>query len=317
MTSGLVTNVAVASLSALRDNTHRILHKLRPRLDAGYLWHRATQVYPEEAEDHLTSMIADEILGLLEDEKVSAYANLDAVQAWLATFVPSDNYKERFNLPTAVSREDVVDLLQKGAGGKGKESVLEKFPTLGRKAHAQAHQCFAETIAANTAANEEFAMLLSLRSHYGSTVPVLTLGTVLKSGEDPSPSYWLCMQPACDSVRLAERTAFPLLPLATAQQGEDFHLVVRSDAQSIRLRLLSKPSQLRMEQFDITSPARGVVEASSVDNLWLFAAASDQKYRWLADLKPQHALWMGNELVTQLNRVGLIESEWMRRWNPR
>jgi len=121
MTSGLVTHVAVASFSALRENTHRILHRLRPQLDAGYLWHRATQVYPDDAEGHLASVVAAEIRGVLEDENVGAQADMTAIEAWLATFIPADDYKERFGLAAAVSKLDALQLLRQGTGGKGQE----------------------------------------------------------------------------------------------------------------------------------------------------------------------------------------------------
>jgi len=272
------------------------------------------QPHPEDAEAHLVSMVSSEIEGVLEDARAGSYANIDAISAWLQRFGPSEDYRERFGLSAAVSHADAIELLSTGV--KGNQGVLKKFPILGAQAHKAPRQWFADDTAASTRSNEEFAMLLSLRSHYGMPLPVLTLGTVLAIDEGDAVGYWLCVQPACDCVRLSAGTAFPLLPLRAAPVGERFHLVVQSSTQRIRLALNSKPSQLRMEVFDATDTGRGVVESSAVENLRVFRAASGRMYRWLADLKPQHALWMGNELVAQLSRVGLVESEWLRRWHP-
>jgi len=158
-------------------------------------------------------------------------------------------------------------------------------------------------------------MLLSVRNHYEPPTPVLSLGTVLKTGAAAEARYWMCQQPVCDSLRLKQRTAFPLLPLEIVAAGKPFHLVVKpADADSVRLRLLSKPMDLQMEKFDPTDVDRGTVAATLDAGEWVFRAASGLRYRWIADLKPQHALWFADLLSRQMRRVGLVQSEWLRRW---
>ena len=46
------------------------------------------------------------------------------------------------------------------------------------------------------------------------------------------------------------------------------------------------------------------------------ASGTTSKYRWVADLKPEHAQRVANEYAYELSRVGLTESEWLRRWMP-
>lgn len=314
MTSGLVSHVTVASLAALRRNTQRILRRLSPSLDAAYLWHRATQVHPLDAQEHLRSIVVEELAAVLVDEAVDARADIKAITAWLTANVSADDYKARFGLTADPTRQDAIDLLTTGAGGKGKEAIRAKFSTLNDKAHKKTHQCFAQSAPDNTLANEEFAMLLSLRSHYQLPTPILTLGTLLRSGAE-TPTYWICVQPACDSVRLSEMTSFPLLPLTVATAGEAFHVVVKPSNVFVRLRLKSKPLNLRMEQFNPNDTARGTAAASRDDQGWFFQAGAGARYDWLAELKPQHALRIVNKLTGQLGRVGLVESEWLRRWH--
>lgn len=314
MTAGLVSHVIVASLAALRRNAQRILVRLPHSLDAAYLWHRATQVHPLDAQEHLRSIVVEELAAVLVDEAVDARADIEAITAWLTANVPTDDYKARFGLNSELTRQDAIDLLTTGTGGKGKEAIREKFSTLGNKAHQKTHQCFAQSAPDNTLANEEFAMLLSLRSHYRPLTPILTLGTLLRSGAETF-TYWICVQPACDSVRLSETTAFPLLPLTVAMAGEAFHVVVKSSDVVVRLRLKSKPLNLRMEQFNSNDTARGTVAASPDDQGCFFQAVAGARYDWLAELKPQHALRVVNKLTGQLGRVGVVESEWLRRWD--
>lgn len=314
MTVGLVSNVAVASLAALRRNTHRILRRLSPSLDAGYLWHRATQVYPQDAEEHLKVIVVDELAAILSDENVQSYAGIEAIEAWLEVRVPEDNYRTRFDLQADASRADVIQLLTNGVAGKANEAIKQRFTTLGKKPHTRNDQCFAESAGACITANESFAMLLSLRSRYQSPTPTLTLGSLLKRNTEGSETYWVCVQPACDCLRLKVKTPFPMLPFSVASAGEPFHIVLGRGAGTVRLKLLSKPLNLRLETFLPSDTARGVVAAERDDGGWFFKSESGDRYDWLAELKPEHGLWVANQLSAQMRRVGLIESEWLRRW---
>jgi hypothetical protein len=316
MTTGLVPHVTLASLAALRRNSHRMLRRLSPTLDPAYLWHRANQVHPRDAESDLKAIIVEELAAVIGDENVEAHADIDAIGAWLEDFVSGGDYKARFALSADVNRQQVLELLTRGSKGDENKPIRERFSTLvSAKAHTRNYQCFAQGIAENTKANEDFAMLLSVRNHYEPPTPVLSLGTVLKTGAAADATYWMCQQPVCDSLRLKQRTAFPLSPLEIVAIGEPFHLVVKpADADSVRLRLLSKPMDLHMEKFDPTDVDRGTVAATHDVGEWVFSAASGLRYRWIADLKPQHALWFADLLSQQMRRVGLVQSEWLRRW---
>jgi hypothetical protein len=317
MTTGLVPHVTLASLAALRRNSHRMLRRLSPSLDPAYLWHRANHAHPRDAEADLKAMIVGELAAVVADEKVEAHADINAISAWLDDFISGGDYKERFALSENVNRQQVLELLTKGSKGDENIPIRERFSALvSGKAHTRTHQCFAQGIAENTKANEDFAMLLSVRNHYEPPTPILSLGTVLKIGTTAQAKYWMCVQPECDSLRLKQRTAFPLLPLEIVPVGEPFHLVVRSaDTESVRLRVLSKPMNLRMEPFDPTDVAAGTVSAALDTGEWFFGAASGVRYTWIADMKPQHALWFADLLSSQMRRVGLVQSEWLRRWS--
>jgi hypothetical protein len=312
MTSGLVSHVTLAALAALRRNAQRILRRLAPPLDAAYLWHRATQVDPTDAEEHLRLIVVDELASVLVDEAVHAWANIEAIEAWLGEYIPTDDYRERFGLSSSPNRADAVELLTVGSGGKGKDAIKTKF-SLGNKAHTKALQYFSTSAINNTSAQETFAMLMSLRSHYQPPSPILTLGSVVRLAGEPS-TCWICVQPECDSVRLSAATAFPLLPLGIAPTGESFQILAVASGARLRLQLKSKPRDVRMEQFVPNDAGRGAVAANKDGNSWWFQASSGARFEWLAEMKPQHALWVVNRLTRQLSRVGLADSEWLRRW---
>ena len=318
MTEGLVAQVTVASLAALRKNTHRILRRLSPSLDAAYLWHRATQVHPIDAQEHLRSIVVDEMESVLVDDAVDSRADLDAIQAWMTVRTPVDSeFTARFGVNNPVTRADVVELLEKGVPSRGKHV---KLPTL--SVRTRKDRCFSESEESNTRANEKFAMLLSLQSHYRPPHPALTLGTILRLTATPA-TYWVCVQPVCDAVRLKDSTSFPLVPLVLPKDDEGFDIIVQADDAVLRLRLNSDPSRIHMERFTPNLSAGRVMaseenrEAEKRKALWFFSADGGSRYDWLGELKPQHALAISGKVAAKLGRVGLVESEWLRRWHDR
>jgi hypothetical protein len=318
MTSGLVAHIAVASLSALRSNTHRILRRLSQPLDAAYLWHRATQVDPLDAEGDLKAIVIEEIASVLDDEAVEEAAAIDAIDDWLTDNIPHADYRARFGLSADATQDDAVNLLTYGTSAKTGESEAAKgkFTTLAKNPHAKtaSQQCFASTASENVAAQENFAALLSIKTHYSSPAPILTLGSVLRLNNEGQASYWVCVQPVCDSVRLQGATAFPLLPLSV--DPAKFHIVlVQAGAPTLRLRLDAKPSQLRLQTFLPNASPAGTVRAEKSGDAWYFVDSDGSRYEWLAELKPQHALRVVDMLSHQLRRVGVNESEWLRLWS--
>lgn len=318
MTSGLVQQVAVASLSALRKNTHRILRRVSQPLDAAYLWHRAMQAAPEDAEEDLKTIVVDEVASVLDDENVEQVAGIEAIEDWLTFRVPNDDYQDRFGLGQARTRADAVNLLSHGLSADSPESKAAKtaFHSLAKNPHSKTadRRCFASTVVESTAAQENFAALLSIRTRYSAPTPRLVLGTVLRTGQPEATNYWVCVQPICDCVRLTKETAFPLLPLTVG--GERFDLVLSVAGQpSLRLKLEAKPLHIKMATFTPNTGAVGAVEALKEGANWYLSETNGTRYEWLAELKPHHALRVADMLSGELRRVGLTESEWLRRWS--
>ena len=77
MTRGLVSNVALLSLAALRENTYQLLKRFHRELDPPDVTHSTLVL--QEAADHLVPLIVSEIQAVLEDEKVSDLASAKRV----------------------------------------------------------------------------------------------------------------------------------------------------------------------------------------------------------------------------------------------
>ena len=316
LTSGLVSNVALDSLAALRENTHRILKSLRPSLDAAYLWHRAVLVRPADAEEHLVALVASEIRSVLDDEMVGSRADMESIDLWLAEKGTTD-YGPSFGESVSRTVADVHELLEVGAAGKSEQSkeVIGRFGRMKReKAHRKTADLpvFASSGAEATRSNEEFARLMSLKTHYTHPVPILSLGAILTKGRSPRRTYWLCVQPRCDSVRLTAPRAFPLLPLAIATDDiYKFGIILsRKKGASIRLRVSDRPHDLCLVEFAPTAPADSVI-AAWARGTFRFVSSDNTIYTWLADLKEDQAQRVATDLAYQFGRIGLTESEWL------
>ena len=82
-TSGILSNFALSSITAIRNNSHRLIAKFNPELDAAFVSHRILAEPPDEAQEHLIPLIVSELENILEDEDVQHCASYAAIQSWV------------------------------------------------------------------------------------------------------------------------------------------------------------------------------------------------------------------------------------------
>jgi len=56
-----------------------------------------------------------------------------------------------------------------------------------------------------------------------------------------------------------------------------------------------------------------VAEKQDPDKKHLFSDDDKNEYKWVAQLKPDHAQQAAEKFARELSRVGLTESEWLHR----
>lgn len=326
-TSGLLSNVTLASLSAVRDNTHRILSRFSPQVDAPYVAHRAMLTPPDEAEDHPVPLVAAEIEGVLaDDQAVPELVGQEALREWLET-VENAPMGEGLEMERDRFREALLALAIGGLKEHNPAPFGDKWKSLIKGLRERKKNVLSKLTNEMTPlgregeeSDQEFAALTATKSQYDEPRPVLRLGTVVAVGD--SDDFRLCVQPVCDSVRLPEEMSrsFPMLKLYVVQPGDlsrPFELVVRSDSQTyVRLRVSLKPHDLTMLSFEPT-PGRGTVTALGGDSdgyRWFRQPSNGVPgVRWVSDLKPAFAHRIANRFGAEVSRVGLTESEWLRR----
>ena len=312
ITQGMLRNVALAGISALRDSTHSVLAKFGPELDPAYLGHRMLLDDPSEAEDHIVEALGAELLSILEDQRPGNEASVGAIENWLVERI-SDG---RIAQGTLKSVSGIIDPLamRMELVGKGIGHVSDPDPSKGQL-ERNATALFAEDVQSAKRADLAFAALLSLKTRYPTVQPALTLGTVLRKGPLGAGSqYLLCIQPKCDSVRLRSATGFPLIPLRVTQDNQPFAIVIENpNHEWVTLDVDTKPSRLVFASFAPQDPKKGEIVASKRAFDYFFSDTTGTEYQWLGELKDEHAMQFAGEVAANLGRPGPNYSEWLRR----
>jgi response regulator receiver domain-containing protein len=325
MTSGLISNVALDSLAALRSNTHRILAKFNPAMDAPFLAHRAMLDQPDDASNLLVQLVTGELTAVLEGNEVGKVADaipdLDVIKAWI-----SDNeaegydFAKRFGAGKQANALDQLNtLLRKGVLD---ETLKAPFDSFKKDPHKRdlTHKLASPSESAPDL-EHQFAILTTLKSNYRSETnfPLLFPGTLLKEApaNGAEGSYLMCIQPICDCLRIKETRSFPFLRLRLATENAPaFDLILPDGGAYVRVRLEYSPYTSRLIDFNPSESLQAIISQLQHGNV-IFTATDGTVFEWIAELKFEQTQRIVNNYAAQLARVGLDESEWLRRWAKR
>jgi len=320
---GVIRNVALRGLAVLRDNTHEILAYLGSDLDAAFVAHRVLLAAPDDAADHAVALLGSELTSMLHGFDVRSEASAERVQAWL------NHQAKEYELaidpkkpPRKLAPSGLEPLLRDGISSW-------KDPDLSKSARGRFFLHATQTFLPSAADRAKSADLADLRfavatssvhlyektsvraDESRSQNPQLKLGAIICNDTAEPRRYLVCLQPVCDSVRLDDEsdTRFPFLGAELAKPGEPFELVVEDGPGNFqRLRPDAKLANIRLLAF--RSKGR-VVRATKRDTGFYFEGA-DGVYRWLGQLKEAQAQRVAHKFATDISRVGLDESEWLR-----
>jgi len=316
MTAGLVSNVALTALTRIRLDTHRILDRFSPRIDAAFLVHRALLESQQEADEHLAPIIAAELQAIIQEP--GTHISDDEISEWLIArqmrhsthtewgfAAPENEQKLLLQLCTRGCEALAADELPKEL-----RSLKEISPPRGCAALDRLVEFIGGPVFPD--ANEELAMLMGLNTRYSAEPPHLTLGTVMLLDQACGKSFWLCLQPSCDSVRLKRPRDFPLLRLS--QSNDKFGIVVRVGTDFVRLRIDPRPFKLQTVSFKPDKSKDLVLATTDEEGRhWFQSRDETRRYQWIGELKFEHAQRAVQAFASQNSRVGLTESEWQRR----
>jgi len=323
LTKGLVSNSALKAVTVIRRNTHKLLGAFNKDLDPAYLAHRAMIPIPEDAEVLLKSSIVDSIDSVLSYSEIVTCCNIEQIEKWFDNN-PIENKEITIGKSTnkvVVNNDDRKEWLKKGYNVFTNEILkrnhknclnelqFEDYDKNKNGLFKNTNDCF---IKDGSTSSEEFAILTHHRSNFITPVyiPILTLGVVVQKVNNNE--FYLCIQQRCDSVRIQDGEVRNFLFLPLTEHGSYPIIFKKEPGDYNKLKVnITNSHYLFIEKF--TQTANGLVQAIIEEGGYNFIDADGEKYKWILDLKESHAQRIANKFASLLSRVGLDESEWLRR----
>lgn len=316
LADGLLQGCILMGLAEIRKQSRKIITKFHSGLDAAFLTHRALGLPHEEAFDHVAQLLVSEIDAVLEDGLVKPLISEEVLENWsdvvwkpashAKSFVPNGVDVRAFSKAFCKKGMRLADDYEPG-NGSGLEKTVKslrknKWPSIDTDDFKSLTVFHSKNDSSND--HRELAMLMGLRTHYRDEHR-LTLGTIIReiNGEQ---RYLLCLQPPCDSVRLNKPTIF-LFCVLEKSSGNTLSQVIQETNEYVDLSYKERIENALTLKFK-PIPRKGLV--ATKDNH--FSDTSSKKYKWIAQLKAQHAQRAVEAFARKLSRVGLTESEWLR-----
>lgn len=319
LTSGLLPAAALSAITVIRQHSHHLLATFPATLDGAFITHRCLIPDPNDAEQFLVDLFETEIGTLLTRSNIHEAVDGTKSEIWVRDRLP----QEQLNCFIPLLKEYSTDKC-KDFSGKIRELCGKKMSgkELGNKIFEILYSCADPK--ERERAKEEFSILSTLDVHrnniscYESHPPRLRLGTIVRDLD--TNTYLLCIQPLCDSTRIADdkETIFPFLALVIRSDAKDLDLCIpnKDTTEDVTwLSILPKPQQLVSYQFTGKSKAEAYVEANNFGprEEYIFQNSNGKKcFEWVADLKLGKAQRVASELAARIHTMGIDEFEWLR-----
>jgi len=321
MTSGLLSNMALLSLSTIRNNSHKMLNLFSKDLDAAYMGHKALLPNQNDSEDLLLKLFGDTVTDLLHYSSIPQKIREELVDIWIDANIVDEEFTSTNNKKFQRTKDFLKQLMH-----SNNEDIEKRFDEVFNgtdlsKAEKKQYREFKSTeLFLNLAhqdkkemVNSGFAKLTHHKSLFlpQNTIPKLTLGTIIKSSVNEN-NYYVCIQQRCDSVRLKkdEERKFLFLPLSKVVDGK-FHIIT---PEGDKLKLDKKSYLIKTIKFKCNCDEGEVKGILSEDRKYIFKEIYEggETFEWVLDLKDLHSQRIVTNYVTELSRIGLDESEWLR-----
>ncbi|OCJ22411.1 hypothetical protein A6U89_32820 [Agrobacterium sp. B133/95] len=308
--NGLLANFALLGIAALRDATHHILANLDRGLDTAFVGHRMLLGHGTEARGFAMNLFLLQMKGVLSLPKhLGGALDDEELSAW---------FEEHFGYPEADAHLEAAgttkdQLRESVLNGAGKLDNAHKSlflpasksdPTKVGEIEKELSQDFAR-FATFVREPEGFNPLPE------GWLPTLTLGSVVKLVARKT-RYFLCVQPACDTVRVTEDRYFPFIELVLTKKPAKSteNLVVRDGDKRLIVYVSTMAGSRLYDKFK--PDASQTVRAESEEGRFVFSSKADQHYWWLGDIDPLKAQRIATDVSGTLARVGIDEYEWLR-----
>lgn len=329
LSNGLLANVALATISAMRDSTHHVLSKFTADLDGPFFHHRALLENSSDSMDYAVSIVMSAMRSEVNRFKIAEqYTTIESIKrrlesvgtnALILKYI-SEKAEKQFHF----SLEEILDVIESdeekwpagmldaakqrrenSSNPKPPHSALKsEFSTVFAESRVSAHQAMMRFSFLSSSNSSELSKVSR------SVLPKLGLGSVIYSKES---GYLLCLQASCDAAR--GDGIFFFVPLDTTQNSPHVvvpHIGCGSESEYIGLAIpqncYTKSVTINFGKID---SRKGGIEISfnKEESIFYVQCHGNKKYRWLANLKYKRALRIAQDVSQQMSRIGFDEFE--------
>ena len=302
---GLLPNFALSAIAAIRRNTSNILGVFSKDIDPAFLGHYVSIPDCNDAIPMLSEIFGSAITDLINSENFN-------LKTWIDTWL-TQNYKQP--LSTKIGKKDVevkesdIRNIVNSSESKFKDKLKAAGFNISGSDDDLKKDATKLFILQSDTPNYKLAKLIQHSNLFSpSNAPRLTTGTIVKYKKSTNWNYLLCIQQRCDSVRIPkEGRTFLFLPLTQDKTstaivvGESDHMFVKNESHSIELH-----------EFVPNNDNEPIIAKQNKQIGYAFKDKIDKYYVWVAELKEMFAQHIVAAYTSQLSRVGIDNSEWIR-----
>ena len=335
MVGGFVPGVVLAAASETRRKTYEHLFHFSRDLDRAaideFLVRTSDPCADERAEpdfgdfltDMVTSSISDSIRGSALVAKASSKSRMLEILELDADLVIETGkiVEDRNKRPTtmaASNRAKALAYLREQTAEKASVLFKEGFPDgavepKNTGSNKKARVGIAAIPVDDHAALSQRSIINRFPRRIGDRLQ-LKLGTVLRTQDGDSDTFFVCVQPACDGVRLNPDTTTHPFPLLAFKKSDwkNFEIVSKIDNEWIYLRSDYKPKSVVIASFNADKATLDVRSTKDADGNDVFEDDNSQKFHFVDQLKSSAAQEIVSLLATQQARIGGNKHEFLR-----
>ncbi|MFN4062427.1 MAG: response regulator receiver domain [Paracoccus hibiscisoli] len=338
LSNGLLSNVALATISSMRDTTHHVLSKFSSELDGPFFHHRALLKNSSDSMDYAVSIVMSALKSEVDKSKVtSKYTTVDAIKRRLSQMPQSpENFTLRYSKKDQEKEfklhiDDVISIMERGfaawpdkdkQAAVGRQQDKQASPMPPKDAFSKSFSTlFCDTVETASFSMRQFSFLTNSQSSELSMVhrkalPKLGLGSVIFS--DADGGYFLCLQATCDTVRGAGLFFFVPLEVVDSDTPDIVVPHGRNGALINYVGLSVPPKCYTKSQsldFGVINDAIGHIPICYDEQREIYHVpdANNTDYRWLANLKYKRALRIAQNMSQEISRIGFDEFEPFRK----
>jgi len=327
LADGILPTFALAALGSIRSNAHHMITRFCSDMDSAYIANHLITYPKEDAEAIVSALFVAECQAAIEYEKISEeFLGNNAVEHWLLDR-KAPLKKDITTKNGIVDASFLANLVKFGVkdnkitNDQGTKKYFEECERI--------KLCDALSVGTSSAqdARRNFARLVGLvRESFGKNrhainekwKPCLTTGTILYStaaGQGSEARYFICLTPACSTVRLVEPKKFIFIANSLEPKGLTSLVVTDPTGQDQPLFFDKKEPDLVTFIFS-PDPSEQRVCGVFDDSIGAFKMISTEpsgkEFLWIGDMRQERVNKDLSDLISNWVSIGINDFEMLR-----